>query len=275
LVLGAAGLAVAVLCFLAVVVRGRHIPPEGKMWEATTFSFGVAVFTLTVALLLPLAGYSTTGRRRWRWAYFVFVVYGYVLEPVQAWRGLDPRFTEAGSGLDVVLGIVFALTALFNTALFVLLGLRFFRADVLDRRPVLRLGIRYGVVAVFLSFAVGTVMIAIKGRVTGDEGNLMLAHGLGVHGLQTVPLVALVLAWACLERGPRVWVHTAGIGWLIACLGALGQAMVGELPTEPTKFVMLTVAGLGAWLAVAVYAIIAWRRSVRWPIDQIAAVTRS
>ena len=52
-----------------------------------------------------------------------------------------------------------------------------------DRR-VLRLGIRYGVAAVALSFSVGIVMSVNSGRKIGDEGNLLVSHGLGVHGIQ-------------------------------------------------------------------------------------------
>ena len=141
---GVAGVVLAGVCLIAVAVRGRFIPPEGKMLDAATFCFGVGVFTLTVALLLPLAGYSPSVRRRWRRAFYVFAVYGLVLEPLQAFRGLDPRFTEEGGQVDVVAGIVFGVTAAFNTVLFVILGLRFFRSDVMADRPTLRVGVRYG-----------------------------------------------------------------------------------------------------------------------------------
>ena len=139
------------------------------------------------------------GRRRWRRGFYVFVVYGLVLEPLQAFRGLDPRFTEEGNEVDVVAGIVFGLTALFNTVLFVILGLRFFRSDVMADRATMRLGIRYGAVAVALSFAVGIVMSVNSGRHIGDDGNLLLSHGLGVHGIQAIPLVALLV----LRPGPH------------------------------------------------------------------------
>ena len=195
-VVGVAGVVLAGVCLIAVAVRGRFIPPEGKMLDAATFCFGVGVFTLTVALLLPLAGYSPPARRRWRRAFYVFAVYGLVLEPLQAFRGLDPRFTEEGGQVDVVAGIVFGLTAVSNTVLFVILGLRFFRSDVLADRPALRVGVRYGAAAVALSFAVGIVMSVNSGRHIGEDGNLLLSHGLGVHGIQTIPVVALLVAAA-------------------------------------------------------------------------------
>jgi hypothetical protein len=102
---------VAVVCFVGVMVRGRYIPPEGKLLDAATFCFGVGVFTLTVAVLLPLASFSAAAHRRWRRAFYVFAVYGLVLESLQAFRGPDPRFTEEGSQRDVIAGIIFGLTA--------------------------------------------------------------------------------------------------------------------------------------------------------------------
>ena len=106
---GVAGAASAGACLIAVAVRGRFIPPEGKMLDAATFCFGVGAFTLTVALPLPFSCYSPPARRRWRRALQGFAVYGLVLEPLQAFRGLDPRFTEEGDGVDVVAGVVFGL----------------------------------------------------------------------------------------------------------------------------------------------------------------------
>ena len=260
LAVGVAGIGLAVLCLVAVAVRGRFIPPEGKMLDAATFCFGVAVYTLTIALVLPLAGYAPTARRRWRRAFYVFAVYGFVLESLQAFRGLDPRFTEEGGPIDVIAGVIFGLTALLNTVLFVILGIRFFRSDVLRDRPVLRLGIRYGVMAVTLSFAVGIAMSVNSGRTIGDEGNLLLSHGLGVHGIQTLPLVALLISWAGSRPHSATWLHAAGIGWLAACTAALGQALLGRAPLEPSLLTTVIVAGLTVWAAGAAYSIISTHR---------------
>jgi hypothetical protein len=155
---------------------------------------------------------------------------------------------------------VFGLTAASNTILFVILGLRFFRSDVLPDRPVLRVGIRYGVAAVWISFAVGIVMSFNSGRDIGDEGNLLLSHGLGVHGVQALPLVALVLAAAA--GAPRVtWLHAAGIGWLAACGAALLQALLGRPPLETSLLSALIVAGLVTWAAGAGHTLLTWRRT--------------
>ena len=254
-------MALAGVCVVAVAVRGRFIAPEGKMLDAATFCFGVGVFTLTVALLLPLAGYSPTARRLWRRTYYVFAVYGLTLESLQAFRGLDPRFTEAGGQLDVIAGIVFGVTAALNTVVFVVLGLRFFRSDVLADRPALRAGIRYGAVAVALSFAVGIVMSVNSGRHIGEDGNLLLSHGLGVHGLQAIPVVALLVSLAGATPPATRWLHAAGVGWLAACGAALAQALLGDPPLQPSAATALVVAGLSLWAAGASHTLLTWRRT--------------
>ena len=256
---GVAGLVISIMCLVAVAARGAFIPPEGKMLDAATFTFGVAVFTLTMALLLPLAGYSERGRRRWRRAYYVFAVYALVLESLQAFRGLDPRFSEAGGQLDEVAGGIFGLTAGLNTVLFLILGLRFFRSDVLRDRPTLRLGIRYGAAAVMLSFGVGIIMSVISGREVGAAGNLLLSHGLGVHAIQALPLLALLLERAA----PRAmsWLHAAGIGWLTASTAAFAQALLGRPPLEMSVLTTLIVLGLMAWAAATGYSLLSWHQA--------------
>jgi hypothetical protein len=260
-VIGCFGLGIALVCLIGVAVNGRFVEPEGKLLDAATFCFGVGVYALTVALLLPLAGFSPVTRRRWRRAFYIYPVYGLVLESAQAFRGLDPRFTEAGDPIDVVAGIVFGLTALLTAVLFAILGGQFFRRDVLDERPVLRLGIRYGVASVATSFGVGIVMSFNDGRDTGDDGNLLLAHGLGVHGIQVLPLIALLVSVSA-TSSQRAIVHVAGTAWLAATVAALAQAMRGEAPTAMGPLNLVLVASVALVLAVAVYSLVSWRRTV-------------
>lgn len=257
---GAAGLLLSCLCLVAVGVRGTFIPPEGKMLDAVRFTFGVGLFTLTMALLLPLAGYSSRARRRWLWGYLVFAGYGLAVESIQSFRGLDPRFPEAGGPLDVIVGIVFGVTAALNVVVFVLLGLRFLRSDVMADRPNLRLGIRYGSAAVALSFAVGILMGVVGGRGVGDAGDLLVSHGLGVHGIQALPLVAVLVRRTDTAARARVWIHAVGIGWLAATAVALAQALLGRPPFETSLLTVLIVAGLlVAWVATG-HVLFSWRR---------------
>jgi hypothetical protein len=260
---GSAGLVLAGVCLAGVAIHGRTLEPEGKLLDAAVFDFGIGVYTLTIALLLPLAGFSTTARRRWRRAFYVYPVYGLALETLQAFRGLDPRFTEAGATIDVVAGIVFGMTAASTTGLFVVLGMRFFRTGVLDDRQVLRLGIRYGTLAVGISFGVGIVMSLNGGRHLDDDGNLLLAHALGVHGLQALPLLGGLAAAGTLAR-PGRWAHTGGVAWLVACIAALTQALAGDAARESSASSVVIVGGLAAWSLATTAALASSLRAAAW-----------
>jgi hypothetical protein len=92
------------------------------------------------------------------------------------------------------------------------------------------------------------------GRDLGDDGNLLLAHGLGVHGLQALPLVAVAAAASTATR-PRQWVHVAGGAWLAACGAALLQATLGRSPIELSVLSVTIVAGVAAWAATVTAAV--------------------
>ena len=260
--LGLAGIALSVVCAVGVAMNGKVNPPEGKLLGAATFDFGVGVYALTIALILPLAGYSDRARQKWRRASYMFIVYGLLLETIQAYHGIDPRFTEVGEPIDEILGFVFAGTAGLTTVLFALLGLRFFHADVLADRPQLRLGIRYGAAAVAISFAVGIMMSVNGGRQIGD-GNLMLPHGLGVHGLQALPIVALLISAGSLSR-PMTRLHVAGVAWLTACLAALIQAAMSSPPMERSAVSIVIVGALLVWVATATTALVSAGQTTSW-----------
>lgn len=176
----------------------------------------------------------------------------------RAFPGIDPRFTEVGGAADQVAGIVFGLLALLFTIVFVVLGLRFFRSDVLIGRPILRNAIRYGTVGVWISFGVGILMSINAGRESGASGDLMVAHALGVHGIQAVPLLGLVAA-SVVPRASR-WLHFGGVGWIAACTAALLQALAGGPPFEVSAFSMVMLVGLVAYAVAGTAGLLSWRR---------------
>ena len=244
---------------VGAAIEGATVPPEGKLVDAATFCFGVGMYrrdrtaapaggVLTCGTAALAAGLPGLHRVRTR------------ARVVAGVRGTDPRFTETGNGLDVVAGIVSGLTAALNVVSFVVLGVRFFRADVLPEQSVSRLGCRYGVVAVGISFAVGVIMSVGSGRDVGEHGNLLLSHGLGVHGIQALPIVALALVAAA--PPPRTgMLHTVAIGWLAACTAALVQALLGRPPLDAVVPTAVIVAGLVVWVGGAGYALVVWRRA--------------
>jgi hypothetical protein len=181
----------AVTAIVAAVNGGWLLGAEGRLLEAVKFDVAVGIYLLTLALIAPFAPVPDVARRRWiRWMVGL-TVFAFAMENVQAWRGLDPRFSEIAGPVDQLLGGLFFLAALGLLVLFVDLLARFWRDDALPDHPALRIALRYGTVATLFAFGIGIVMSVLGTRYIG-AGNMMTLHAAGFHGLQAVPLVALL-----------------------------------------------------------------------------------
>ena len=253
--LGVLGFALAGATAVVAAVHGSwFIEPEGRLLEAVKFDGAVGIYVLTVALILPLTPFSSRGRRRWVAWMVGLTLFSYGMETVQAWRGLNPRFTAAGGPLDQALGGVFFLAALGIMVLFIILMVPFFRRHAIQDHPSLRLALRYAAGGAMLAFGVGILMSAVGDRSIAD-GDLMLLHAGGFHALQAVPLVALFLGAGDTDRPTTMgWIHLAGAGWLLLCVGLGAQALAGWSPGRPTPFLALTVVGALGWGTVLVYS---------------------
>lgn len=259
---GVAGLVLGALVLGWMAARGRYVAPEGDLYKAATFDIAVGLYALTVALFVPHAGFTPRGRRVWSWSLVGLLIYGYAQETVQMLRGIDPRFTRAGSPAEQILGAFFFLVALAILASFVVLAWRFFtpRAGVAD--ALVRAGIRYAFAAAMVGFAAGLWLSANQGARVGAAGNLLPLHAAGFHALQAVPLVALLFARS---RTPRAvagrWVRAAGLAWLGACLALAWQTAAGRSVLEPAPASLLAAALFLVWAASAARAALAWGRA--------------
>lgn len=271
---GVAGVVLGALLFAWMAARGRFVPPEGDLYKAASFNVAVGLYALTVALFVPHAGFTPRGRKLWGRTLTALLLYGYTQETVQMLRGLDPRFTRAGSPVDQILGGVFFLVALGIAASFVVLAWRFFtrRSAVAD--PVVLLGVRYAFAAALVGFGVGLWLSANSGARVGAAGNLLPLHAAGFHGLQAVPLVALLFAWSRAPRETaRRWVHAAGLAWFGACLALAWQTAAGRAVLEPSTASLLTGALFAVWAASALRAWSAWGRKEAEGVTRPDAVT--
>ena len=255
--LGLLGILLGSFCALIGLVRGFAVPPEGNLWEAATFNGAVGVFHMTQAMLAPEAGFSEQGQRRWGTALIISTLYAYGIETVQAFRGLDPRFSVVAGVPDQILGGVFFLDAVFIMVLFLFLAWRFFRSSA---NPF-RVAVRYAAAACVVSFGVGIWMSVFQGRAVGVEGNLLPIHAAGFHGLQAVPLVALILRWADVKPSvAKRWVHLAGIAWGGLCVAVLWQAVSGGAPFALSPATMAAAIFLAGWALTVWVATRAWVR---------------
>lgn len=257
---GFAGIILGLICLTVLVARqGVPIPPEGDLNKPVSFNIAVGIYLLTIALLVPSAGFSERGKKRWvRWNVALFA-YAYTIETVQAFRGLDPRFSKYGTPLDQIAGGVFFLAALGTLVLFIIMAVRFFRRGRPDADSPLLLAIRYGSAAAMGAFIAGIWMSVVGGRTTGAAGNILPLHALGFHGLQAVPLIALLLLWSGYDsRETRKWVHATGIVWVSACAAVAWQTIAGRSVSEVSPAPLVTAFLLVVWLGIGLFALWRW-----------------
>ena len=254
--LGLFGVALGAACALFAVVRGPEIPPEGTLLDTATFNFAVGVFLLTIVVLASGVSWTPGGKRRWIGWQIGLTLYNYGIETVQAFRGLDPRFSQVAGGVDQALGGVFFLAAVALMVLFIIVAVKYFRAPA---TPIV-VAVRYGAAASFVAYGVGIAMsVATQGRHVGDAGNLMLLHALGFHGVQAIPFLAVLLHWARVPQSAAMrQVHVAGLAWVGACLAITWQSGSGQ--TVAMWSVGSAAAGilLLVWLVAAAGAARSW-----------------
>jgi len=92
-------------------------------------------------------------------------------------------------------------------------------------------------------------MMALRTRLVAETGNLMPLHAAGFHGLQAVPLVALLTGASAFDCVTRMRLtHTAGVTWLMLCAALLLQALSGA------PLFAATPAAAGVAIAFLVWA---------------------
>lgn len=266
------GIVLGMGCAATIAIRGgEFVAPEGHLQNAMAFDVAVGIYLLTLILFLPLARFSARGLIAWRASHVVLVGYAFALENVQIARGLDPRFTRAGAVPDMIMGGLFGATAIGLIILFGVQAWKILRRRVDGADGALLLSLRYAAAATFgAAFASGLWMSAVAGSHTGGASILPL-HAIGFHGLQALPVVAILLTWAGMDAArTRGLVHAAGVAWLAACAGIAWQTVTGRPVLEPSAATGIAAGALVAWACVAVIAGRAWLRA-----DAAAAPARS
>ena len=261
-IMGAIGIALGLFCYVVLALRhGAPIPPEGDLTKAASFDLAVGIYAVTLAFLVPEARFSQRGQRRWIWWHVFLLIYSFSVETVQIFRGVDPRFSKVAGPVSQILGGIFFLQALTILVLFLIMAVRFFRSGRPDASSPLLLAIRYGCVAAIGAFAAGIWMSVIGGRHTGEAGNILPLHALGFHGLQAVPLIALLLLWSGVQAvDARRWVHITGVAWLIACAAVAQQTIAGRSIFDASPAMMVTAFVLLVWTAGGLLALVRWMR---------------
>jgi hypothetical protein len=284
-VLGFVMAADVVFCALGLVVDRRVITGAPAWLKPLKFAVSTMIAAWSFAFCIASASIWPRVRRALDFILALALLIEIVLIDMQAARGTSSHFNVSTQFDAVVFGVMGVSIACIWVAMWVL-------TVILFRQPFagsawgwsLRLGMVLAVIGTGsgalmtipnsgqlaeahvtgkLPIAGGhTVGAPDGGRglpVTGwsaDHGDLRIAHFVGMHGLQVLPLLAWWLRRRSRldERTRRNFVFAAGASYLGVFALVLLQAFRGQSIAQPD---MLTWQIFGAWLAITVVTMIA------------------
>ena len=260
--LTAAGL--LMLAALAAALAGLRFDPRviigAPAWlKPAKFAASTAIYMFTLAWMFGYLPDWPRLRRRVGWVTAVVLVLEVALIAVQAWRGTTSHF-NVGTPLDAVVFSVMGLSILVQTASSVVVAVALWRQPFADRAFgwALRLGMAISILgastgglmtrptAAQLADARAGHRLTVAGAHTVgapdggpglpgtgwsvQHGDLRVPHFLGLHAMQMLPLIALVIVSP--RRVRLVWV--AGVSYLALFALLLAQALRGEAVAAPS-----------------------------------------
>jgi hypothetical protein len=239
-----------------IFFKGPIIAPEGNMKDAFSFNTALGMFILSIAAILPLATFTKRKRKAIRSLFISTSLYSYTIETLQNFRGISPRFSRVGTGIDIGAGILFGVVSLLLVTLIVILSIHFWRMKFPHERPLLILGIRYAFLSAIAANMAGLWMIMLQDRLTGEAGNLIVLHGVGFHALQTLILPAWLLEKVQInEHVKKGLVHMSSFAWMLMILLIGVQTGLGKKVFELSLLPLLSSLFLLVWLGTLVYSL--------------------
>ncbi len=177
------------------------------------FFVSIAVYVWTIAVYFQyLPGWEIAKRRISITMAVIFAVEQLAVVG-QAARGTTSHF-NIGNAFDGMVYAVMGVAIAFNTILTAVIAWKYFTVRIDLPRPIV-IGLQLGLVLFLLGSIEGAYMAAQTGHTVGGAdggpglplvnwstvaGDLRVAHFLGMHGLQTVPIAA----WLVNRALPRV-----------------------------------------------------------------------
>jgi hypothetical protein len=261
----AAGMAVLALVTAVLAVVDQRTLVGAPLWfKPIKFSISIALYSLALAWMLGQLRERTMRRTGW------LIVAGMVVEMViivgQAARGQKSHFNDdggLGSLLFATMGATIAVVWLLTLAI----ALRFLREPGRDR--AMTLAIRLGLLVSLVGMAVGFALSINGGHAVGvpdggpglffvgwstTGGDLRIAHFVGLHALQVLPLLAALLAQRSVVDALRtriVW--SVGVGYLGLVLLLAWQALRAQPLLAPDA---ITVGALGVVVLAALAVVL-------------------
>jgi hypothetical protein len=267
-------LAALVVSIIGLAVDPRIITGAPAWLKPAKFAVSTAIYMLTLAWVFTFLPDWLRTRRVIGWLTAVVLILEVAIIDAQAWRGVTSHFnveTTLDGALFSIMGTAIVIQTLSSIAVAVALWRQTFQDRALGW--ALSLGMTMTIIgastgglmtrptAAQLEQARATGRIAVAGAHTVgapdggpglpgtqwsvEHGDLRVAHFLGLHALQVLPVVALVLSrrrWADAVRVRLVLTAAASHASLFAVL--LWQALRGQALVNPDG---ATLAVLVIW----------------------------
>jgi hypothetical protein len=237
-----AHLVVAALAALAFTVELPAIGGVHPAQKPFKFAISIAILLGTLAYLLPVIPLGSSTRSAFAWLFVSVMIIEMTIIITQALRGVPSHFnvaTPLDARLFNVMAIAIALSSVALVGLAVVATIR-----PLAVEPMLALAIRIGLLLVLLvavsGFAMGGRLQHSVGGPDGgaglplatwssDHGDLRVSHFFALHGMQVLPLAALVLVRTPVPPvGKWLAFGVVAVGWCALAVGTLVQALAGR-----------------------------------------------
>ena len=245
LVVGGFVFAVLTVVFaIAAAFDSTQITNVNRWIKPLKFGGSIAVYLLTLAVFLYyLKGYEKTSKLI-AWSALFFMGGEMVLIVVQVLRGTTSHFnftSPLNAAIFAAMGVMIAASTLITAYLAWL----YFRADF-DLPVAVVWGMRLGLIVFVFGSIEGGYMAAQIGHTVGaadggsglplvnwsvTDGDLRVAHFLGIHALQTIPLAALVFQFfgkRLAQPSPVVWVIIFAVVYFCALTFVFVQYLSGN-----------------------------------------------
>ena len=280
--MGMVMLALLAVAGVGLVFDPRVITGAPAWLKPAKFAASIAIYSLTLAWVFMYLREWPRTRRVVSWVTTVTLLLEIVIIDVQAWRGTTSHF-NIGTLLDGVLFSIMGIAIVVQTAASIAVAVALWRQHFSDR--ALGWALRLGMTVTIFGAMTGGLMtqptraqidnaraghrMTVSGAHTvgapdggpgmpgtgwsREHGDLRVAHFLGLHALQMLPLAAIFFVrrgWHEIRRVRVVWAISASYVSLFSLL--LWQALRGQSVIAPDE---AAVTALALWMALTVLAL--------------------
>jgi len=286
--MGMVMLALLAVAGVGLVFDPRVITGAPAWLKPAKFAASIAIYSLTLAWVFMYLREWPRTRRVVSWVTTVTLLLEIVIIDVQAWRGTTSHF-NIGTLLDGVLFSIMGIAIVVQTAASIAVAVALWRQHFSDR--ALGWALRLGMTVTIFGAMTGGLMtqptraqidnaraghrMTVSGAHTvgapdggpgmpgtgwsREHGDLRVAHFLGLHALQMLPLAAIFFVrrgWHEIRRVRVVWAISASYVSLFSLL--LWQALRGQSVIAPDE---AAVTALALWIALTV--LVLWAAASR------------